>query len=200
MQIKETGFSWNGRLTERNRTERIILHHRAGNGDVVSIHSEHIRQGYTGIGYHFYIRKDGSIYRGRPQNTMGAHCIGYNSSSVGICFEGNFETELMYDVQRKAGTELIEYIKKIYPNAKVYAHRELCQTLCPGKNFPLSEIKSDISENSPTALVSANDITWELAQKITIDDRDGFVRALEEAKINNSPLYWGFYKVVNSRI
>jgi len=48
-------------------------------------------------------------------------------------------------------------------------------------------------------LETANDITWELAENyIEIKDRDGFVKALDKAKLEESPLYWGFYKLVNN--
>ena len=54
-------------LSKRNKTNVLIIHHRGGNGDLESIHQQHLRQGWAGIGYHYYIRKDGQIYGGRPQ-------------------------------------------------------------------------------------------------------------------------------------
>lgn len=50
----------------------------------------------------------------------------------------------------------------------------------------------------PAPLTSANDITWELNHTFfPIDDTEGFVNVLEKAKVENSPLYWGYYKLVN---
>lgn len=141
MKIIEQTYNWNGSLTRRTATRYIILHHRAGNGDVQSIHNGHLKNGWSGIGYHFYIRKDGSIFRGRPIGTVGAHCTNYNSKSVGVCFEGSFENETMPAAQIKAGQELISYLKGLYPSAEVKRHRDFNSTACPGKNFPYDAIK-----------------------------------------------------------
>ena len=136
-------------LSKRKQTKYIVLHHRAGNGDVKSIHKQHLNRDYAGIGYHFYVRKGGGIYSGRPLEMQGAHCIGYNSKSVGICFEGNFETEKMPKVQLEAGRELLKYLKAIYPKAEIRRHRDLNSTACPGKNFPFKEI-TDLAANKET--------------------------------------------------
>lgn len=69
MKITEVGYKWHGALKMRAATKYIVLHHRAGSGTVESIHAEHIARGWAGIGYHFYVRRDGSIYRGRPLGT-----------------------------------------------------------------------------------------------------------------------------------
>lgn len=195
MNITETKFEFNEILLNRSRTNYIILHHRAGNGDVYSIHDQHLNQGYAGIGYHFYVRKDGSIYRGRPINKIGAHCLNNNHNSIGICFEGDFENEIMPQAQKKAGAELVQYLKNTFKGIKVMEHKDMMATACPGKNFPFAEIAD--AGALKEELVSANDITWELSQMIEINDVDGFVKALNEAKKANSPLYWGYRKVVN---
>lgn len=196
MKLIEQKYEWGGGLSSRPATKYIILHHRGGDGDAVSIHKQHLRNGWSGIGYHFYVRKDGTIYTGRPVSRIGAHCDGYNSFSVGICFEGNYEKErTMPDAQKKAGQELISYLKELFPYAEVKGHKSFVSTACPGKYFPLDEIKE--GKVMKKELTSANDITWELSQMIEINDVDGFVKALDKAKRDNSPLYWGFYKIVN---
>lgn len=141
ININETNFKFKGILSPRNRTEYIVLHHRAGDGNVESIHNQHLNNGYSGIGYHFYIRKDGSVFRGRPINTIGAHCLNYNYNSVGVCFEGNFENEEMSVLQLNAGVEIVNYLKSLYPNAAIVGHKELINTACPGENFPIDKIK-----------------------------------------------------------
>ena len=197
MNIIKTCFQFKQPLTSREHTNFIILHHRAGDGDVMSIHSQHLKTGYSGIGYHFYVRKDGSIYEGRPKETVGAHCLNKNYNSIGVCFEGNFELEEMGHAQKSAGGKLVSYLMGIYPEARVVCHRDMMATACPGKKFPTGAIKNPRNTMPDEKLSSANDITWELSQKIEILDVDGFVRALESAKKVNSPLYWGFYKIVN---
>ncbi len=141
MKIIDAGFNWRGSLSKRSNTKYIILHHRAGLGDVQSIHTGHLANGWSGIGYHFYIRKDGSVFRGRPIGTIGAHCTGYNDKSIGVCFEGNFENDVMPKTQLKAGRELILQLKSLYPKAEIGKHRDFQSTACPGRNFPFEEIK-----------------------------------------------------------
>lgn len=196
MKIFDIEYKWNGTLLKREKTEYIILHHRAGNGDVKSIHSTHIANGWTGIGYHFYVRKDGSIYRGRPIGTVGAHCTDYNKRSIGVCFEGNFESETMCPAQLRAGRELTEYLKNLYPSAKVKRHKDFNSTACPGRNFPFEKIEKGVIKAAKYE--SANDIAWELNYAhFPINEMDAFVKALDEAKKKDSPLYWGYYKLVN---
>lgn len=140
MNIKETNLAF-GSLSYRSATRRIILHHAAAkNCDATTIHRWHKANGWAGIGYHFIVRKSGAIERGRPEWALGAHASGSNSDSIGICFEGDFEKETMTSVQRAAGKELIAWLKEGYKINKVQAHRDVCATSCPGKNFPFSEI------------------------------------------------------------
>lgn len=47
-------------------------------------------------------------------------------------------------------------------------------------------------------LTSANDIVWELNHSyFPITETAKFIRELEEARLKNSSLYWGYYKLVN---
>jgi len=201
LNIIETDFKFSDELQGRLETKYIILHHRAGPGDAECIHNQHLQRGYVGIGYHFYIRKDGSIYRGRPLRSIGAHCLNHNYNSVGVCFEGNFENEQMADAQKKSGKWLVGHLRGIFASVIVVGHKDMMATVCPGKNFPFKELSEAVCSDTEEVkeLVSANDITWELSQKIKIYDIDGFVKALDGAKKENSPLYWGFYKIVNNQ-
>ena len=198
MNIIETNLKFTQTLSNRNQTNYIILHHCAGNGDVTSVHKLHIKQDFAGIGYHYYIRKDGNIYTGRPIGTIGAHCPNYNSKSVGVCFEGNFENEKMCEVQKKAGAELVKYLKDIYKSAEVLRHKDAGATACPGKNFPFDDIVC--AKVPKKELISANDIIRELMggkHKIEINDVQRAVQYLEEAQQQNNSLYWILYKIVN---
>ena len=86
------------------------------------------------------MRKDGSIYRGRQEDTVGAHAYGSNSTSIGICAEGNFETDIMGDAQKQAIIELVNYLKNKYGITKVIRHKDVNATACPGRNYPFDEI------------------------------------------------------------
>lgn len=197
MKIIEQSYKWNGSLNKRASTKYIIIHHRAGNGDVQSIHKEHLNNGWFGIGYHFYIRTDGTIYRGRPIEEIGSHCLGKNDISIGICFEGNFEKEAMTMAQTKSGQEILSYLKSLYPNAEVKKHRDFQATACPGKNFPFEEIIKELTPANKR-IETSNDIVWELNHSyFPINDINGFIKSLNDEKRKNSPLYWGYYKLVN---
>lgn len=141
MKIIDVGLKFSGNYSIRKASPNgIVLHHAAANGTVETIHKGHQNRGWAGIGYHFYVRKNGSVYRGRPENWVGAHTSGHNSTKLGICAEGNFEKEKMSETQKNAIIELLAYLRNKYGNLKVYGHRDLDATACPGKNYPFNEI------------------------------------------------------------
>ncbi len=149
MKINNIDYNWKENPAKRSATKYIILHHRAGDGDALSIHKSHLSRGWSGIGYHFYVRKNGAVYRGRPIGTIGAHCTGYNDKSIGVCFEGNFENEIeMPRIQKQSGRELVSYLLGLYPNAEIKRHRDFDATACPGKNFPFEKIRKGVTEMS----------------------------------------------------
>lgn len=140
MNIIETNLSF-GSLSALNSVTRLILHHAdAHTCNAEDIHRWHKANGWSGAGYHFLVRKDGSVYRLRPENKIGAHAKGANSNSLGICFEGAYQTDTMPDAQIAAGQELVAYLKKKYGITKVQRHKDVCSTDCPGKNFPFDQI------------------------------------------------------------
>ena len=140
MNIIETNLKF-GAMTNRKSTSRIILHHaEASKCTAEDIHRWHLNNGWAGAGYHFLVRKDGSIYRLRPENKVGSHAKGANSNSIGICFEGAYMTETMPQAQINAGKELVAYLKSKYGISKVQRHSDVYPTSCPGTNFPFDEI------------------------------------------------------------
>jgi len=80
------------------------------------------------------------VYCGRPENMCGGHTTNWNYCSIGICFEGDFETEQMPEAQIAAGKELVADIIGRYPSIVIGRHSEFGQTACPGKNFPFDKI------------------------------------------------------------
>jgi hypothetical protein len=141
MNIKDANLQFNGGFETRLSTDTIVMHHAAASSCTVEdIHRWHLSNGWIGIGYHYFVRKDGSVYRGRPENAVGAHAYGENRHTVGICFEGNFESETMPDAQKQSGIELVADIKSRLGNLAVKGHRDYNATACPGANFPFDEI------------------------------------------------------------
>ena len=162
IDIIDAGLKF-GALTKRTVTDRIILHHAAGNGSVESVHNYHKGLGWSGIGYHYYVRKDGSIYRGRPEAMVGGHTSGYNYCSIGVCAEGNFETDVMSDAQREAIRALVLDIRTRYPDTQTIRHKDVAATACPGKNYPFDYIAAaePDPEDTPPETDTPSGIDWE---------------------------------------
>jgi N-acetyl-anhydromuramyl-L-alanine amidase AmpD len=141
VQIIEANLEFRNRLAKRSRTDYIVLHHADWSEcSVYDIHRSHLAKGWAGIGYAYFVSKDGEVYQGRPPDAIGAHCKNYNARSVGICAEGDYETEQMPGYQKNAIVSLLVWLKKQYPNAKIVGHRDLFPTACPGRNYPFLEI------------------------------------------------------------
>lgn len=147
LTINEIDYKWGDNLVEGNKPTGLVLHHTASTTiSPEAINDMHIQEGWGGIGYHFYIRKDGTIYRGRPENIIGAHAIGRNKNSIGICLEGNFENEVPTDAQKNSLVKISTDMIIKYNLEDILGHRDVYQTLCPGENFPMEEIKNRIVE------------------------------------------------------
>lgn len=131
-----------GPLENRFVTDCIVVHHigMANNDDVSAetVHQWHLNNGWSGIGYHFLIRKDGTIEEGRPLGTVGAHVYGENRHTVGINLVGNFESAVPTEAQKTAAAHLIASLCTVYQldpvwESTVKGHCDLNATACPGR-------------------------------------------------------------------
>ena len=148
LNIKKLDYKWTEDLTFNNEPRKIIFHHAArSTWDPYGINEFHKSKGWKGIGYNYYIRKDGTIYLGRDEGAEGAHTKGENNSSIGICLEGNFEEENLTSEQLISAEKLSYYLVLKYDIYQVIGHKDAYETLCPGKNFPLEDIKDKILIN-----------------------------------------------------
>lgn len=91
---------------------------------------DHVRRGFRGCGYHYYITKDGMIYAMRPVDLVGAHVQRHNRHSIGICYEGGLDHKYMpadtrTPMQRQSLSQLIHRLLELHPNAYVVGHRDL---------------------------------------------------------------------------
>lgn len=142
VNIVETDLEF-GALSERPVTDLIVIHHVGGTDRDVSaaeIHEWHLQNGWSGIGYNFVIRKDGTIERGRPEWAIGSHAYGYNSRSIGINIVGAFEGEIVpTDAQIEAASQLVAELATKYGidvvPTNVVGHCDLMSTDCPGNNL-----------------------------------------------------------------
>ena len=98
----------------------------------------HRARGFTlGIGYHYVIRRDGSIELGRPEEVVGAHCKNHNRHSIGICYEGGLDeagkpADTRTAEQKATLHALITELRRSYPKAVIVGHHDLdLQKDCP---------------------------------------------------------------------
>lgn len=90
----------------------------------------HRHRGFNGAGYHFYIRKNGDIKNTRPLEKPGAHALGYNAYSIGICYEGVLDVryrpaDTRTEWQKHSLRVLIRTLLMDYPGCRVCGHRDL---------------------------------------------------------------------------
>ena len=186
MNIIEKTYKWTKPLGKRSATDLLILHHAAATSCTAEdVHRWHVGNGWAGIGYHYLVRKDGTIYRGRPEDTVGAHAYGANSHSIGVCFEGNYQVEpTMPAAQLAAGQALATDIKRRWGITKVIGHKDVAgsTTDCPGKHFPLAAIVSGTPETQ-NKNTTEEDIIMVATQMIGNGDRGNAVRSMQGALI-----------------
>ena len=122
--------------TRRTSTRYIVIHHDSipRPTDVAEIDAYHRQEWGSGFGYHFYIDHS-TITQVRGLDMMGAHTINYNHCSIGICLNGDFDTQEPTAFQLMALKGLVAFLKLKYPDAKVVGHGDLNDTKCPGRNL-----------------------------------------------------------------
>jgi len=103
---------------------------------VADIDRWHRQRGFNQIGYHYVIYRDGSIHAGRPREKIGAHCLGHNSHSIGICYIGGLSKDgkpkdTRTPEQIDSMHALIEQLQEDYPQATIHGHNEFANKACP---------------------------------------------------------------------
>lgn len=93
------------------------------------LEADHRARGFRSAGYHYYIRRDGAVVRMRKETEVGAHAKGYNSVSLGICYEGGLnEAGLPYDTRTEAQKETLNRLLRElvikYPGVSICGHRD----------------------------------------------------------------------------
>lgn len=136
------------------RIDKIILHCSATpegeDFSVEQVRKMHLSRGFSDIGYHWYIGRDGRIYKGRDEAKIGAHTTGQNAHSIGVCYCGGCPPRSVKDwnskgkdtrtpEQRAAIIKLCKELKSRYPSATLHGHNEFANKACPSfivKNDP----------------------------------------------------------------
>ena len=122
--------------------ERITVHHSASNDvSVETIRAWHLRRGFADVGYHWVVRQNGKLEQGRPMNKQGAHVKYHNYRNLGICITGHFEKYPPSEAQYCSLSRLLNFLCFAFQISKdkIYLHKDLANTLCPGKLFDLGK-------------------------------------------------------------
>ena len=128
-----------------SKVDSIALHHMAHpDADVKTVEEWHINQGWRAIGYSFWVGFDGTVYEGRGFK-LGAGVENQNEHIISIGFQGDYHSDdvKMPDAQFNAGVDIIKYVLEKVPTIKIIGgHGDFMATACPGKYFPLEELKT----------------------------------------------------------
>lgn len=142
VNVKDTDLYFNGGLIYRETTDMIVLHHTGGadiDASAEEIDQWHKNDGWVGIGYHYVIRKDGTIEKGRPDWTVGAHAYGENWHTIGIHLSGDFSVAEPTEAQIESTAMLLANLCTDYgipiDEDHIVGHRDLMSTDCPGDNL-----------------------------------------------------------------
>ena len=97
----------------------------------------HLSNGWADIGYHYVIELDGEVVEGRPVELVGAHCVGQNKFSIGICYVGGMNKTMSKpkdtrtEEQKESIIELIKKLRGHYGDLTIHGHNEYYNKACP---------------------------------------------------------------------
>jgi N-acetylmuramoyl-L-alanine amidase len=139
-------------MRQRTRTSHIVLHTFAfkGKADAAEVKKWHLQRGFSDIGYHWVIRRDGKLEKGRDEWRVGAHCRdgGYNNKAIGISFEGHGDFQPWTVLQLTRLIVLYKDINTRYsiPVENVIGHRESgAKKTCPGRLINMVHVRKLLS-------------------------------------------------------
>lgn len=127
-------------IKSKRRINEIIVHCSATKEGqdftTADIKKWHLARGFSDIGYHYVIYRDGSLHTGRNVNISGAHCTNHNSHSIGICYIGGLDRfgkpkDTRTEQQKAALLKLLISLKRLYPMATIYGHCNFANKACP---------------------------------------------------------------------
>jgi N-acetylmuramoyl-L-alanine amidase len=133
-------------IADLKKIKKIVLH-CSDSPDSVDIGVKdirrwHLNRGWSDVGYHYIVRRDGRIEKGRDLNTMGAHVRGHNDDSIGVCWVGR---KVASDKQLQAIYKLMRgLMSKFNLNAyDIYGHTELDPNkTCPNLDMNFVRLQS----------------------------------------------------------
>lgn len=130
-----------GLVKSRRKITEIIVHCTATpegkDYTIKDITQWHKQRGFSTIGYHYVVYRDGSVHTGRDVNVAGAHCTGHNAHSIGVCYvgglakDGKTPKDTRTNVQKASLEILLRKLRTLYPTAKIYGHNTFSAKACP---------------------------------------------------------------------
>lgn len=127
-------------VNKRNIKELIVHCSATPEGkdySVDTIRQWHLQRGFSDIGYHYVVYRDGSIHIGRDESVIGAHCTGHNTNSIGVCYiggcasDGKTPKDTRTAEQKQSLVKLLKELKTKYPQASIHGHRDFANKACP---------------------------------------------------------------------
>ena len=127
-------------VNKRNIKELIVHCSATPEGkdySVDTIRQWHLQRGFSDIGYHYVVYRDGSIHIGRDESIIGAHCTGHNTNSIGVCYiggcasDGKTPKDTRTAEQKQSLVKLLKELKTKYPQASIHGHRDFSSKACP---------------------------------------------------------------------
>lgn len=151
--------------------DRIVIHCSATrvtqDFTAEQVKASHIARKFRTWGYHYYIRKNGTINPMRPLDQMGAHATGYNAASIGVCYEGGLDAngkpaDTRTPAQKKAMLELLQKLTAEFEIIYLDGHRDLSPDLNDDgivesnewiKVCPCFDVRAEFSSYLPTVVI-----------------------------------------------
>ena len=142
--------SWTKQSVRKNNrpmgsVNRITIHHTGEHGNIAKLPDLEVvkrienyhrnERRWAAIGYHYLVGRDGKVYEGRPAHFQGAHTRGNNRNNLGISMIGDFNKHEAGQRQLAALASLIDDMRGKYgvKRSRVFGHRDLSPSICPGK-------------------------------------------------------------------
>ncbi|CAB4138894.1 lysozyme [uncultured Caudovirales phage] len=142
-------MAYKANTKKREKTDFIAIHCSATanqNFGAADIDKWHRKNGWACIGYHYVIRRDGTVEEGREESVIGAHVADWNAVSLGICMVGGVDADDRTKAKNNFTKEQFASLKELlvdlkirYPKAKIQGHRDFpnVKKACP--SFDVAE-------------------------------------------------------------
>jgi N-acetyl-anhydromuramyl-L-alanine amidase AmpD len=157
-------------MQQRKRTNQIIIHcsdspDSRGDIGVKEIRDWHLKRGWSDIGYHFVVKRDGTVEEGRGEHFVGAHTEKWNGKSIGICWVGRKEPTPIQ--LAKLLRKVKDLLKKYGLNeSQVLGHKELNPNkTCPNLDMEkfrallkMQSVSNDTLTNAATSPIVPKDL------------------------------------------